>query len=802
MIFAADKYGKGKDKHYPMPLRSDENISPEEKESGKYNLAMAQAIYHEFCSGGTQISNDAYSSVEEYRSYAFGNQDNSRYINSFYGKSSDDTVTERLASEADRTMKRKAAANLNFDVQSPAPRLMDALIGKMRDYINSVSVDGIDPYSLDKKEDAKWGAWAEKQFQEQFNTIRALQGLPQPDMGFIPENKEELTLYEAEGGFRPSYVVAMERLLKYVFEQSRWDEYVSREVLWDLITNGFAAVRDVYDDSTGQVKVLHMDARTTGVQYCPEHGNAKPDFAFYVELVPLSSLRKKGFTQEQLNFAADKFDNYFGNNKFDDNNEVNKQYEDKYARQADKFLVPVFVANWIDVDYEKDVVHTNRYGRKKSRPYKEKSKLGKKDELRTTNVKVLREVHWIIDTDMIYDYGRVKNQARDGWADPVVPIRMVQVKGKPIIPRLIPVLDQYMMGWMKFQQGIRMAALNGFAIDMSILNNINLGSKKMNPKQVLKYWRESGILFFSSETIRGRQNMSTRPIEQLPGGAGAVMTEAVSVMDFAARQITELTGINPISIGEAPNPETGKAVTEFSIMGTNDILKNIIIEANVLKSDVARNACLRLQYVVKHDKRAKDVYAGVIGESELELLKIAEGHDVRYGIRTHARPTAAEKQKLEEAISLSLKNGRDGKVGITEADYVRFMFMLEAGESLKRIAMLLGAAHRKAQKEAEERAMRAQQLDQQGAQQLVAQKQQADTNSQMLKTQAEIAVNNNKVQGDILVKAVDKGELNWQQAWAMVNGQPMPQQPQAAPQAQQPQAPMAESGVPIEGVEA
>jgi len=98
--------------------------------------------------------------------------------------------------------------------------------------------------------------------------------------------------------------------------------------------------------------------------------------------------------------------------------------------------------------------------------------------------------------------------------------------------------------------------------------------------------------------------------------------------------------------------------------------------------------------------------------------------------------------------------------------------------------------------------MRAQQLDQQGAQQLVAQKQQADTQSQMLKTQSEIAVNNNKVQGDILVKAVDKGEMTWQEAWAMVNGAPMPQQPQAAPMAQQPQAPMAESGVPIDGIEA
>ena len=55
----------------------------------------------------------------------------------------------------------------------------------------------------------------------------------------------------------------------------------------------------------------------------------------------------------------------------------------------------------------------------------------------------------------------------------------------------------------------------------------------------------------------------------------------------------------------------------------------------------------------------------------ISLLKIADGHDVRYGIRTHTRPTDAEIQEIFEAINLSLKNGRDGKVGITEADSVR-----------------------------------------------------------------------------------------------------------------------------------
>lgn len=62
--------------------------------------------------------------------------------------------------------------------------------------------------------------------------------------------------------------------------------------------------------------------------------------------------------------------------------------------------------------------------------------------------------------------------------------------------------------------------------------------------------------------------------------------------------------------------------------------------------------------VCVHDKTAFNKYKNVIGETRMELLKIADGHDVRYGIRTHTRPTDAEIQEIFEAINLSLKNGR------------------------------------------------------------------------------------------------------------------------------------------------
>ena len=59
---------------------------------------------------------------------------------------------------------------------------------------------------------------------------------------------------------------------------------------------------------------------------------------------------------------------------------------------------------------------------------------------------------------------------------------MVQVSNRPIVPRLLPSLDQYMNGWMKLQQGLSMAAMNGYAINMDAVSNLKMGDEKLHPK--------------------------------------------------------------------------------------------------------------------------------------------------------------------------------------------------------------------------------------------------------------------------------------------------------------------------------
>jgi len=784
MIFQADEYAKG---NYPFPDRENRKI---DKDSEEYNLQVAQSVYSQFCAGSTLISGDAYTTVRRNREYADGNQDQNIYKDVFYGTdNANGTLDDFSRISNSRHSRRKAYANLNFSIQSPMPRVMDSVVNKLSELVGRVSVDGQDQYSGAERENMKWGTYVDGKFKQQLDSLKLIMNLPTEEKRYTPKNIEELNLYEAEGGFKLAYEETMERLLKYAFEQSLWEENIVELVLKDLVTLGYAVVEDYYDKYTGQVKTRYIDAEYAGVQYTRQEANYDPDFGFYVDMVKLSNLRKKGFPLDKLTSIGKVYSGQFGNPNFEDYNKENKNSQSYKDNGMDEYVVPVFVVKWKDVEHKIEKQYKNRQGKLRTRHVDSKYKFKNSEKEILTRVVVNRETHWVVASDLVYDFGKCEFQARDGKNDSVLPIHMVQVTSRPLVSRLIPSLDQYMNGWMKLQQGLSMAAMNGYAINMDAVSNLQMGTEKLHPKEVLRMWRQTGNLFFKPTDVAGRPNMGqVRPIEQLTGGAGAVIAEAVQIMDISMRQVEELTGINPVSMGAQPTADQGKAVTEFSIMGTNDILKGILKRANILKSNTARAMCLRLSHVVDADTTAYNTYKEIVGETALELLKIASGHDVKYGIRTHARPTQGEVQAIRDMLVNALKNGRDGKARINEADYIRFEGMLLAGESLKRIALLLDFALEKAQESETAKSMQLQQEQIKGTQMLEAQKAQQRERDVMLETQSEIAKENIKGRNTILAMAVSGKEMTAAQALAMLGGQQIPQaQPQETPIVQQEQ---------------
>ena len=787
---------------FPMPDRDNQRIPKEEKRQAKYCKEVAMHVYSQYVRGGCSVEGEMYTSLSDWRRYAYGRQSQEKYKDTYLGKVKETGVLPIGVSAKDA---RKAYANIDFSIMSPAPRILDAIISRMTKAVDVVSVDAIDAASGAEKETLKWGTFVEGRFKEQLSFIRMYAGLPQEDVGYVPQNVEELNLYDAEGGFKQEYVVAMEELLKYAMDESRWDENIVQRLLFDLCVGGFAMTEDVYNPITGEVKAVYCDPLYSGLQYTRDAQYDKPDWGFTVRFEKITTLRQKlpNATELDLYTAAKKYENKFGNHALEDWSKYTK-LSNSYSLPYDDMIVPVIHVKWIDVEYDIDVKHINRVGHTRTFPYEKGMKLGKRDEkVVGARRKMLYEVSWVIDTDYTYDYGVARFQPRDGLSEPILPFHGVKTLGQPIMPRIIPALDLFQNAWLKLQQGISMAVLSGYSVDLSTLNNLNLGGQKLNPLEAIKMWRQTGIAFYNGRDSVTLQQGMRRPIEPLMGGAGTVINDALLAMEAASKMIEDTTGINPITIGGTPSDRQGKAVTQFAVEGTNDVLSGIVRQVGVIQSDTARSMCLRLAYVCVHDKTAFNKYKNVIGETRMELLKIADGHDVRYGIRTHTRPTDAELQEIFEAINLSLKNGRDGKVGITEADSVRFKSMVHSGASLKRVAQLLAFANKKAKEEAEAEANRAQQMNAQLNQQTEQMKTQLKGQEAQMDIQVDVSKNRSKAIGDLLVKAYEKGDKSIDDALSMLGVAPQQQTTQerenpaleAAPTAE-PQQPEQASNIP------
>lgn len=775
------KEGKYKSKDYVFPNR--EMVPTENKSLPEYSIAVAEAVYSMFVKGKTALTGAEYNSIETNRLYAQGKQDSGIYKDGFLGKNKTDN---NAAIETDIAVneKRRAYANIDYTIMSPAPRLRAKLIGTMGDFIHKVRLDAIDPKSGAEKEDLKWGSYAEKKYGEKLKVLRGLAGIPSPELSYIPDNLEELELFSAEGGFKLSYESVMEDLLKYSFDYSGFNDNLVDRCLGDLLENGYVILKDVYDPSTCKVKAVYCDISAAGVQFNKQDEYRNADYGFDLEFRKISDIRQYVKKEEEYKLfqLAKLFTGQFGNNNDNWAADDYTQYQHTYGYAYDDYTIPVFNVAWIDVEYDDEIKHTNKRGRVRTYPVKGNKKKGKRDELIRTRRKMLYQCSWVIDTDITLSHGLAPNQARDGLSNPALPYHCVKLPCAPIIPQIRPALDQFMFSWIKFQQAVSMATIDGYSVDIGSISNLSLGRKKLSPLEVLRHWRQTGILFRKDTNVIGKISVSGAAIQRMEGGAGKIFQESLNGMAHAMTLIEQVTGISEVSLGATPNPNQGKATTEYAIAGTNDILKNIIKRMNMLKSDTAKGMCLRLQYVVSNIDRARKGYEGVVGRDRLELLKIAEGNDVKYGFTTKARPSVQEKRDLLEMISLSLKNGRDGKVGITEADAVRFRAMIENDASLERVSLMLAHANKKAQEASEARAAAAQKRQAEFDTMVAQSKTIEAQKTAVIETQKSVTIDKNKAKMDAGLEAVKSGKMTYEEFTLKVLNEPLVKPNQAPPQ--------------------
>lgn len=662
MAVSLSQYTKG---GYPFP---EDDINPVKKNEN-WGKQWCEAMYAQYRQGKTAIPYSAVDEIRHLRLLADGKQSPLKYqkilvdVNEANG-----AVTGYM--------------NINWEIYSVMPKFLRVVEGMMEQTDHQVVATAVDPSSTEEKESAKLDMQYRMKFKETLDYIDQSMGIDRSGE-YVPESMEELDLYEGAGGFKLAKETEIEQGLDYTFYISHWKE-IKKQLIRDACVINCLATKDYTDQYTKKVKTRYVDPAVFVGQYSKFNDHRNMEYGGEIIQETISNLRKinPDIPESELRALARQYGGTGGNPDITDYT----YDEDTSTGTYDGFLVDVIDCEWFSVN--------SKYKTKRKAPdgtenmYDEEwGKIYNTDKKKTEkfDIKVVYKCKWIVGSPYVYDFGLQYDVPRPGKKEVELSFHLYKLPHRSLVSLSEAHLDQMALAFYRLQNAIAMASPPGIAIEFTALQNMTLGTNKMQPLEILKIKRQTGDLIYKASTHKGMPNMpgGGRPIQELQGGIGAQLNEFLAIFEFNTNAIRDLTGINQIADATTPNPEQSVGGSEIAMAATNNALRPIYSAYINIKEQTAKNISLRLQLLIKHNKEAYKGYMPVIGSMGVKVISVgADVVDADYYIKYEAKPTDQRKQSIKEASIKAMSPDRDGIIGIELSDFLMIERLLEGG-SLK-----------------------------------------------------------------------------------------------------------------------
>lgn len=690
-----NSYNSKTDTQFPFPSH---NVDPAKKNEAAWCLAWNQSIFYRYIKNRTAFNYDQGWFFQQLRSYAAGLQDTNKYKKPLLGKGKDGTAE----------WERKGWRNVNWEIFSPMPKYLRSLIGKFDSIEHNLLVKALDKRSGDEREDKMWGAWYDTQFQKEMQSLSMSAGAQQEQPAIMPESLDELQLFNEMGGFKVKAEISMKKALDHTEEISDVRE-LKRKIIEDGINLNIMAFRDYYDPITCKQKYGYIDPAKMVVQYSRKNNFKDGNFWGYYEDYSIAELRVlTGADETQLYNVAKKWGTYNGvNNSFWSWSNFEQYFDAGTNRYAyDDFKVTVFHAEWFSSDKRYKTTKTKANGEVMS--YVEDFGKSYNTEKRKTKVTEALNVYhcsWVIDTEFVWDYGKVPDTPRESKKTPSLSLHAYKLPGKSITETARPILDQIQLCWLQLQNALAAAAPKGFAIEYTALQNVNLGDRNMKPNELIKMYNQTGRLVYRAVTVQGKIIHQGTPIHELPGGIGEFLNESIAMLNMHFNFLVELMGLERFG-GTGGGEQTATEV-QLSVAATNDATKLLYSGWLNMRESAAKNSCSRIQSLVKYNKDCYDAYYPVLGEANLEVLKLGESMTAdQWGLSFKARPTDKMLAEINQAAVEAMKVGKNGQPGISFPQYLTLLSLLEDGNveyARAVLSRMISKAEQQAEATAQER---------------------------------------------------------------------------------------------------
>jgi hypothetical protein len=757
-------------------LPAQDLISPEEKNTSEYCMKVAQKGFSNLMGGSNVLPADDYDFIQVLRNYGSGLQDEDFYVNRFRSiipttdnEQSIDNYGVDMDLKSRRKDKRTGMDHISTKILSPMRNIKDAIHGMFDDYEEDVFVDAIDADSGAEAEMAMAEAWYEAKFEPVLKEMEQRYQIPLTKETFIPQDitPEELEMYRESGGFKTKWAEGMEQLIKYTEQSSEWSDDIKRKFLDDMFDLNFIAARCTFDHETNEERWQYIDPANFTIQYSTDRSFKDAEYAGYFTLEKVSRLVQMGFDFEELCNLSRKFEGLFRNPRY--SSWSGSDFGLIFSKYYYDFSVPVFHYYWIETDVYKHIEVIGEAGKRRVvdidfhkavKPVSEQSrKKGIQKNPFETRIKNVYQCSWFPGSKMIYDYGRCYNQPKERQKEASLPVKAWKgLSSNPEVifgsktESLVPLLDSLQMAWLKHQDAVAKSHDGGYAINLRLLENLEMGGKNIDPIEAYKMWLQTNVFPYRDYPLgESYKGGAVIPMTQVAGNLGELTDQTINLLEIYKREIYDISGISPAVLGATTDSGTTATESNIRLGGSQNTLKPLLKGIFYVKERLALYTTGRVNLLIRNVEESRKSYERVVGKDITELLVKAERNGVEYGMFMEARASETEIMDLMRAAEQALSVGRDGAAQI---DLSQFMFIFEqmrAGGNFKKLRRDLAFMIKRKLKEDQAITQQNITLQSQQQAQIEQQKAQAAQQTVALETQSQMAIDDNKAKNEILV---------------------------------------------------
>lgn len=754
---------------------AQEKVSPLEKETPEYCRKVAQSGFAKLMKNRNSIPAASYDFIQLLRDYGSGCQSELYYKNKFTigetGKSQSSTIGDNSLDNFSKnynSRKREGADNINYKIVSVATNVKNAVHGMYDGYEEDIFVNAVDATAIAEEEKLMAEAYYDAKMREQLQSMEEKYGVPLTYDTFFPEDitPDELESYRETGGFKSKASEGIEQIIKHTEHISDWNRTIKRKFIDDFIDLNFIAARSVYNHETCKEQWEYMDPENFTIQYSDDRNFSDAEYAGYFTLEKISKLAQMGFDTNELKSASKKYQEYFNNNHRGNNWNAGRE-ENKSELWWYDYKVPVYHHYWIETDVNRRLRIKNEYGKEviveldfdaEVRPLSQyRKKKGVEQEEYSTRIRNTYQCSFVVGTDIVYDFGKMPNQPRKSKRQPQLPVfawkgcitNPKQTFGS-ITESVIPFYDQIQLAWLKYQDALVKSHPGGYAINIRMLQNLELGGKPLSPMAAFEmFWKTGKLPYMDHPLGESYKGGDVLPLKVVDGNMAQTMAPIESMISNALQFIERFSGVNMVLLGGTPAGTTTATETQISAAGSQNVLRPGIEGIFEIKEKLAYCSAKRAFLLIKYNDPSYEAYSDVVGTDITDLFRASDSFAMDYGLSMEARPSDEEVAEMLQVAQVAMQRGRDGEASINLSQYMWISEQLKSGGNVKMLRRQLDFMIRREQerlkKEKQENIM----IQTQQQAQLEQQKAQAQAQLYQVDLQKSLAIENAKTQGDL-----------------------------------------------------